>query len=664
MEVSAILQDIQRGALALPLFQRGYVWTRDDVKAFIRSLYRGYPVGGLLVWGTTAGSMGVRSSGQMLEAGAVDLLLDGQQRMTTLYGIIRGDVPNFFDGDQRSFEGLYFNLAGKDEEGEREDGEEFSFYSHAKMRSKPRWINVTDLFQRGPVPVVTQLVQNNAYSNDQMTLYIERAQEIYAIRNKDFHIQRVAEAIKSPDDVVEIFNAVNSGGRSLTKGDLVLARIGNQWPEARESIQDRLREWSENGFNPTRPREWLLRCLTAVTTGFTDLERLAYVPIDDIKQALAKTEQAVNLLLETAHAYLGMAGDVHKSPNAFPVMVKYLNDQGGDFPNDEAKARLMHWYINASIWSRFSGQTDTIINRDLVALQDAEDPIAALWQNLVQDQGDRRVGPEHFGFEKRSSRFYLLFHIMSFALGARDWGGTGKKLSELSPDIDLQLHHIFPKGLFEQGEVGHANTYGNFAYLTSATNLGFGNTPPSEYMPAVVSNYPGALESQWVPNEPELWEMAKYDAFLTRRRELMADAANVFLDALRGGSLPTAASAVVAGSLDADEEQKELDLLNDEAIENGLTKGESSFELLDPNTNEPVVDPETYEPVVLDLAWPNGLKEGYRQPTAVLINEAPSVEIAAYKAGFTKVFLSADEFRRHVQRIALGEEDNTEAAAV
>ena len=96
MEVSAILQDIQRGALALPLFQRGYVWTRDDVKAFIRSLYRGYPVGGLLVWGTTAGSMGVRSSGQMLEAGAVDLLLDGQQRMTTLYGIIRGGYNRIF----------------------------------------------------------------------------------------------------------------------------------------------------------------------------------------------------------------------------------------------------------------------------------------------------------------------------------------------------------------------------------------------------------------------------------------------------------------------------------------------------------------------------------------------------------------------------------------
>ena len=109
MKISTILDHIDSGHIALPEFQRGYVWNRDQVRSLFDSLYRQHPVGGLLVWATESKSANHRGDGQ-LASGVVKLLLDGQQRMTTLYGVLRGRPPRFFDGNPATLTGLHFHL--------------------------------------------------------------------------------------------------------------------------------------------------------------------------------------------------------------------------------------------------------------------------------------------------------------------------------------------------------------------------------------------------------------------------------------------------------------------------------------------------------------------------------------------------------------------------
>src|SRR5215212_8255181 len=100
MKVSVILDQIDLGSVALPEFQRGYVWNRDQVRGLLDSLYRRHPVGGLLVWVTKTENPDVTArGGAALAAGTVKLLLDGQQRITSLYGLIRGKPPQFFQGN-------------------------------------------------------------------------------------------------------------------------------------------------------------------------------------------------------------------------------------------------------------------------------------------------------------------------------------------------------------------------------------------------------------------------------------------------------------------------------------------------------------------------------------------------------------------------------------
>ena len=109
MKISTILDYIDSGHMALPEFQRGYVWNRDQVRGLFGSLYRRHPVGGLLVWATESKTATHRGDGP-LAAGVVKLLLDGQQRMTSLYGVVRGAPPKFFDGNASAFTGLRFHL--------------------------------------------------------------------------------------------------------------------------------------------------------------------------------------------------------------------------------------------------------------------------------------------------------------------------------------------------------------------------------------------------------------------------------------------------------------------------------------------------------------------------------------------------------------------------
>lgn len=140
MNIETILSQIELGNYALPEFQRGYVWNRDQVRKLMNSLYRGYPIGGLLTWVTPIDKNIMRNGDTAGQAyGNVDLILDGQQRITTLYGIIKGKAPDFFEGNANAFTGLYFHL----------EDEVFEFYLPMKMKDDRNWISVTELMKKG-----------------------------------------------------------------------------------------------------------------------------------------------------------------------------------------------------------------------------------------------------------------------------------------------------------------------------------------------------------------------------------------------------------------------------------------------------------------------------------------------------------------------------------
>ena len=650
MKIGDIINDIDTEALALPVFQRGYVWNRKQVKELMSSLYHGYPVGSLLTWATRAEQVDVRG-GIDRNSGPIELLLDGQQRVTSLYGIVRGQPPAFFDGDQAAFTGLYFNLKT----------EEFEFLARSRANADPLWVSVTTVFSDSGTLMAE--LSGNPDHRENLSGYMQRAVKLMQVKDADLPIQKITGEDKTTDKVVDIFNKVNSGGTKLSKGDLALARIGARWPTVRTEMQLRLNKWKDAGFNANL--DWVLRCMNTIITGSSELDRLESEKVEQeaLKDSLQKVENAVDRLLEAMRSHLYMDIDrVYNGKQAFPVMVKYLVDNGGRFPNQATMAQLLHWYVSVAIWGRFSGSVETVINQDLAALASSS-PIESLLRNLRLSQGERRIAPENFDLDYGKARFYPMLYVMSRIQDSRDWGsGNRLRHHSLGDHTNLELHHIFPKSYLRRNGVSakDANNIGNIAFQTRETNRAIGNKPPAEYMPKVAEDWPDALESQWIPMNPELWKVKNYRRFLDERQKLLANSANEMLDTLRAGIMPPAESPLVGvpsqhmfdgvdiSTIDPDDKEAILTEAIRFATENGFPAGETTYEVYGKNTEEPIA--------TLDLAWPDGLQTGYSQPVALLIDEDDAVLRVVSNAGF-KVFTSLDDFRRYVEDDILADAD-------
>jgi len=640
MKISTILDSIDIGSLALPEFQRGYVWNRYQVKELMKSLYSDHPVGSLLVWETNIKEAKRRGDGPIPE-GSVKLLLDGQQRLTSLYGIIRGKAPKFFDGNPDTFHGLYFHL----------NDEIFEFYMPMKMKDNAFWINVTELMQKGAGEIISNKMTIPEFKEN-FQQYINRLNNIDKVKNRLLHIETVSGEDKTVDEVVEIFNRVNSGGTKLSKGDLALAKVCAGWPEAREELKKRLTKWENIGFN--FKIDWYLRCINTILTGEAFFTALKDIDKDTFEKGLKQAEGAIDYFLNLISSRLGLDHDrVLGSRYSFPLLVRYYLNKNFKLSGQMERDKLLYWYIHTFLWGRYAGSTESTLDQDLRLIEEHEDGVDKIINQLRQIRGDLRLHPDDFLGINRSARFYPMLYMLTRVWSAKDLE-TGIALSShlLGHLNNLQLHHIFPKSiLYEHNyKKEEVNALANFMFLTQETNLLVSNKEPEDYLKKYDEKNPGVLESNWIPMDKELWKIENYKEFLEARRVLLANAANNFLDSLFEGSVPETEKIVpleekpkidIPGSILSKEEEDLIINCNIWITERGLPEGEILYELEDDVTGEILA--------ILDLAWPNGLQEGFSSPVALLIDEENDTFKAANSAGFT-YFTEVEKFKEYVEK--------------
>lgn len=620
----------------LPEFQRGYVWNRDQVRGLMRSLYLGYPVGGLLTWETQANGSLVRGEAAVTPGLRV-LILDGQQRITSLYGITRGRPPAFFQGDEKAFSGLRFNV----------EDETFEFYAPAKMSDDPRWIDVTSLFTRG-LEYHIGLLNAHPGTQSQIVSYMARLARLRQVLERDFHEERITGDDKTVDVVVDIFNRVNSGGTKLSKGDLALAKKCAHWPEARAAMRDHLNIWEKEGF--TFNLDWLLRNATAVATGRAEFSSLDTVPVTDFQHALQSSAGYISQFLNLAAGRLGLDHNrVLMGRYAVPVICRILHQSGGRFTDSAEADRVLYWYIHSALWGRFAGSTETVLNQDYETV--ARAGISGLISSLERWRGGNLVidGQDFEGFGQ-GSRFYPLLYLLTRVLAARDFGSGLPLHSHLLGHLSgLQIHHIFPKAVLYAAGYGRSqvNAVANFCFLTQQTNLHIGKREPADYFTEVEAKQPGALASQWIPQDPALWQIDRYPDFLAARRELLAQAANDFLDQMRTGSAAGSGQQLERLSVFS-EDTAELDFRRDQVT--ALVA-----ELTELGCAAPVLDCEVPDPVsgevltIAEASWPEGLQPGQGRPVVLELDPEDDGLAKLKELGYD-VFTSIDSLRGYVRR--------------
>lgn len=256
--VEELVGMIERGELRLPEMQRQYVWRSTRVRDLLDSLYRGYPSGAILIWETDE-VVPIREfalSQQASGSTSTRLLLDGQQRLTSLSAVIRGE-PVTVRGRRKPIE-LLFNLEHPEglavvtevnEDGDDDDEEDDLIDDEAdssedelqkrfdrmtfvvatrKLEQQSHWVGVSDVFKTDENAPFLERAGVERVSDPRYKMYSQRLARLRGIRKYVYRMD-ILERTLSYDEVTEIFVRVNSLGAKLRSSDLALAQITAKW---------------------------------------------------------------------------------------------------------------------------------------------------------------------------------------------------------------------------------------------------------------------------------------------------------------------------------------------------------------------------------------------------------------------------------------------------
>ncbi len=534
MKISDLLDGIRKSDIVLPEFQREYVWNKDQSKKLIDSLINEYPIGSLLFWKTDNPPALKNITTLPEKIGLIQVILDGQQRLTTLYMLINGNIPPFYkktdiDKDPR---GLYFNM----------DTAELMYYQATTMKNQPLWVSVVDVFEESNsisvFKIVKSLYEDEAAQLEKGEKFTNNLTKLRNIRSFDLPILNIPSEANI-NEAIDIFDLVNRQGTKLTDADLALTHMTGHWPEARRVIKDKIEELEEKQFE--FDLTFMARAMTGVVTKRALFEIIHDRAEDELKSGWKKLNRILDYLISILpnHAFIHSTQDVNTNNIFIPIIV-YLSLHDSKFKSKVEINNAIHWLYLANIWSRYSSQTNQKLEFDISIIVRNTQPWTELIDAIKDQRGRIKVDGKDLEGRTTSHPLYRMTYILAKANGAIDWfngiplGGSGGKY------YGWQSHHIFPSSLLYEEKYDSenhihkkiVNEIANRAYLTAESNIDVSNTPPYEYLPQIEEYFPGALQKQFIPMNDELWKLENYEEFLEVRRELIAKSINEYLESL------------------------------------------------------------------------------------------------------------------------------------
>ncbi|MBT64594.1 MAG: hypothetical protein CML13_15455 [Puniceicoccaceae bacterium] len=535
MKISTILDKIDEHQLFVPAFQREYVWKRDDAKQLIDSLIKEYPTGTMLTWETASPPELKGPHKYSSSQGAVKLLLDGQQRITTLYMLIHGEIPSYYTAPEimNDTRGLYVNV----------ETLELSYYMKTKMENKPLWLNITEIFKRNvrAKDVVRGLeALGETVDRDRDDLIDDNFTAIHNILDREFPEQTIPVKANIRE-AIDIFYKVNASGVALTDAELALAQISGYWPEARDLFKAKLSKLKADGY------VFKLDFLVYVLLGCLYHQGSEMKKLHDSENReplIAAWKQLDGQILDyvvnvlRSKAFVDHTHEIN-SIYALVTIIVYCFDKGGAHLSEAEINKVVKWFYYSQIRARYVSQLPQKLDRDLRTLQESSSPFDDLLQ-VIADERRLEVTPEEM--EGRAIG-HPLFSMMRWYLKSR--GAvcltTGVTLRQnMGEKYQLELDHIFPYSRLKTAGYGKGNRvkyalaqeFTNRAILTQVANRKKSAAPAVSYLTSVVENFPKSLKLQCIPEDTELWQLEKYESFLATRRKMLATELNRFLEGI------------------------------------------------------------------------------------------------------------------------------------
>jgi hypothetical protein len=606
-QLSTLIDSIGLGEIGLPDLQRPFVWDASKVRDLFDSMYRGFPVGHLLFWESGA-EPGARQIGTGNHQVVPRLLIvDGQQRLTSLYAVMR-QQPII----GRDYKVRPMNVAFRPRDGF------FAVADAANERDSSFLQDIGEIWMRPAFTVITEFLNRlehagplDAEGKEQIANALNRLESLKAYA---FTVL-VLGAEVDEEQVAEVFVRINSKGKNLNQADFILTLMSVFWDEGRKNLENFSRscrtadDAASNHYLQPDPDQ-LLR--VAIALGFRRgrLEN-AYAVLRgrDANTGVISPEardaqfarlnaaqervldkrvwkEFLQALLRAGHR----SSSTISSDNAILYAYALFLVGKHDFSVPAAQLRdvIARWFFMSTLTGRYSSSPESTVESDLSSLPasgTAEEFVGRLddviGQRLTNDFWDINLPNE---LATSASRSPALFSYMSALtlLNAPVLFSRMTCSELLDPAFSggrsrIERHHLFPKHhLARQGisDIKQVNQIANYALLEWHDNLAISATDPAVYWPAYLaamrnppSGMPAFSEEQiarmlFLHGLSESWPALPYEEFLSQRRRAIAQVVREAYERLAHGLSDTEAttwppsSAAVEHLLRAGETQR------------------------------------------------------------------------------------------------------------
>jgi len=530
------IDDAMLNKLDVPEFQRKYVWAASKVTDLVDSLWRGYPIGTLLLWESSYESPQAALGTQ----GPKLWIVDGQQRVTSL-ALLFGKKPYWWL-DIDKWNDLYKKCDVLVNINEPKEQLEFGLVNPVRKKSSD-WLSVRSILASADLTGLAVKVSEKLGDSRRFAEIHEKLQSIRKIGDTQLYEIIVDHEL---EDVAEIFRRLNTAGTKIRESDIVVALVASKqkgW--IRERFNPFLKQLEVMGFefDPSV----VVRTLAIIGHGsarLKDIPRSFWEPSDQFNEHWLKTKEAIHAVTKNLVENGVLSSDLLPSLNVLiPVFVMRAL-----FPQDFTFARAFGWLLIATRDGRYGGSATTVLDQDakLIRAKNSFDQAIADLTARLSSNGN--VTSDDFRGEYSDKFLRLIYYLTVFDGKAKDWLhqdvriGFDKEDNELNEGFNPEWHHIFPRKVVKDSfDSGLVDSMANIAVLNEKANRAFSSKIPVEYLKQH-NVKPERLAEQSVPVRKDqdgslrfdegLLEPSRFEEFLKARADELAKRATTYVQGL------------------------------------------------------------------------------------------------------------------------------------
>ena len=517
---TVLISNIETGQIKIPQFQREFVWTIKRSADFLDSIVKGYPIGTFIFWKTKEPLRTLREIGGInlpapKKNESTVLVLDGQQRLTSLLAAVRGAKVLHASGREEDFSKIYINVRAKEKVKEAED------------------IVTTDIedLPKGTFFRLTDLLNDNRAALTKFPKRYHKKLNEYKRRIKAYNFSIIEVSNVSLDVATDIFTRINVGGKTLTVFEIMVAKTYDKKRgfDLSEKYDELIKELKKVDYQ-TISNQTVLRLIAQIQKNksnrqaILDLEKDEFIRnwpdvVDSIKQAVYFLQNVMMVPVSQLLPYLDL----------LVLFAYFFYKQPSKRLTSTQTKELKNLFWRCSLSGRYDAAIDSRLTQDIKRVdQILEDEAADYDWEIDFKPGDLIERGE---FNPNASFTKAILCVMTFK---RPWSfdsGTVIKIDnkEVKRSSGENYHRFFPKTFFRKNitDKSYTNSVFNITIVESGMDRKkIKEKPPSKYIEKFKTKNPkfiGTMRTHLIEDLSEFGILDDdYDTFINKRAEAIS----------------------------------------------------------------------------------------------------------------------------------------------